>query len=250
MGFWAIAAPIVGSIASGLLGGKSASKNSKRSLQAAERARQDAMSATSWESIMGILNSLYPGAVPGSRPAFAPAGAPREGVQGSKSIGGSIVSTIKDWLDNPGISTVGYERAQEQANIGLNAGRTLLGGMSSSMGSGSPYLASIMAGLANANTLARTEAARDYTILDEEFKDKRKTQAISGYTGIVGQALQVAGQQSAAAAGQGFPNVTPVNPYEGLSQGLSMAAYLASNKDKAAPAQQEVPWLGGLGVPG
>jgi hypothetical protein len=160
---------------------------------------------------------------------------PDQQVDWQQTTPGSLsVAHIMDYLMNPGnLSPVAYQRAQEQANTGLN---TALGaiqgglagrGVDPSSGLGQQLMQS--AALSSAKQ--RSEAARDYSLAEEQLRRQDIQQGMANYLNFLSSVLGLSQARSAAAAGQAFPQVQPtaVNTNAPLAQGLGTAGSLLAN---------------------
>jgi hypothetical protein len=175
----------------------------------------------------GLREAMQPQPNPDAR-GEARLGGDRPGTRPQEpapTIGGLSTEHTLDYLMNPGqVSPVMYERAQEQANIGLNAagnaGTTQLSGRGVDPGSPMGQLMSQSAGL-NSQKI-RNEAARDQSILEEQMRRQDIQAGIGNYMNFLTQIMQLMGIQVGVASGNAFPQVAPVDPYAGVNTGIGM----------------------------
>jgi hypothetical protein len=77
----------------------------------------------------------------------------------------------------------------------------------------------------------RSEAARDYSLAEEQLRRQDIQQGMANYLNFLSSVLGLSQARSAAAAGQAFPQVQPtaVNTNAPLAQGLGTAGSLLAN---------------------
>jgi hypothetical protein len=139
-----------------------------------------------------------------------------------------------DLLMNPGqLSPVAYQRAQEQANMGLN---TALGAIEGGFaGRGLDPTSGMGQTLAQSAALSagkqRSEAARDYSLAEESLRRQDVQQGIMNYMQFLNTVLGLAQARAAAAGGRGSPQVQPTatNTMQPIAQGLGTAGSLLAN---------------------
>lgn len=158
-------------------------------------------------------------------------------IQTGASIGGLAVGHVRNFLENPGqISSVGYERAQEQANQGLATGsRAVAGGLTASgIDPNTPMGQALMTAVAATAGKQRNEAARDYTLAEEAQRRADIGAATQTYINMLSTLFGYQGQQSAAAGSQ--PGVqVPVtsNPWQIAGNALTQYASGKANQRKS-----------------
>lgn len=204
-------------------------------------------------------SAATPGGLPSEQPTPAPLAAPpvpggtapnANLSQTSSSIipeaptaGALAVQSMMNYFTDPGkISSVAYEREQEQANQGLNFATRALGGTLSSVGinpnSGYGQMLGQSAAL-NAMKL-KNEANRDFTMASEQMRRTDINTATQTYI----QFLQTIFGLGAAQSGAVTNSSSNVNiPFPNMNEGAANAAGIAgqtlgdyfANKDQKTP---------------
>jgi hypothetical protein len=177
---------------------------------------------------------------------------------GQVSVGQGVTNYLQQGINQPGqLSSVAYERDQEQANMGLNTALQGIAGQLATSGidPSSPLGQSmVMAATLNAGQ-QRSEAARDYSLAQEALKREDLQQATQNYLSILSTIFGLQAQRAQAAAGTGFTPAQAFNPYSGLATGLTTLGYgladyfkgrnATSNSYPSEPARETtVPGLG------
>lgn len=153
-----------------------------------------------------------PGPTAPANPALAPQSAPQ-------SPGQLVMGHLMDYLKNPGqLGSETYERAQENANQGLNVTRGLGNitgaGVDPRSGIG---MATTQGGILNF-AKQRNEAARDYSMAQEMLRRQDISQASQMYQDFLSQIFGLQGQRAAVGAGG------PGAAYSGNQAGAGNAA--------------------------
>jgi hypothetical protein len=137
-----------------------------------------------------------------------------------------LMAHLQNFLMNPGqVSTIAYERAQEQIGGALN--NSLQNIVGSVAGSGiDPTSASSMgqmqSSILNAGRL-RAEAARDQSLIEEQLRRQDIGTGADLYMNMLNYITQLQNARAQAAAGTGFAPAQAVNPYGSLAQGIGQA---------------------------
>ncbi len=148
--------------------------------------------------------------------------------EGQKYPGQLVTEHMTNFLENPGqFSSALYERDQEQANQGLNAAvQGIQGGLAQAgVDPNSPLGQAQMRDAALDATRQRSEAARDYSLAKEGLRREDIAKATADYLAFLQATFGLQQSRAAAAAGTGFPQVEPINPYTGLGTGVSTLGY-------------------------
>jgi hypothetical protein len=139
-----------------------------------------------------------------------------------------MVGSTMGYFNQPGqLGPQVYERTQEQINQGLLGSLYgIQGGMTGvGVDPGSP----MGMALAQSATLGagkqRAEAARDYGIAQEGLARQDIAAATQNYLNMLSSTFGLAQQQAAAAGGQAFPQVQPVNTMQPYADWLGMMSY-------------------------
>jgi len=158
--------------------------------------------------------------------------------------GEGIIQWINQFLQKPGeISSVGYERAQEQANLGERASLNQIG--SGFLGQGVDPNSPMGQSLAQSATLnsqaQRNEAARDFTLAQEQQKRADIDQATQSFMAVLSQILGLQQARASAASGGGFSPVNASNPYAGAAGAISLLGYQIAQSNAKKNEQQPAP---------
>ena len=187
----------------------------------------------------------------GGPPPTMNASTPPAGVLGSTSFatpvgqtaGEMAVSSMVNYFQHPGqISSVGYEREQEQANQGLNFAHRAIGGTLSSSGvdpnSGYGQMLGQSAVL-NAMKL-RNEANRDFTLVSESMKRQDINTATQTYLQFLGSVFGLGSNQANTVVGSSENvHVPTTDPNAGLWNGVTTAGQTLG--DYFAKKDQQTP---------
>ena len=148
--------------------------------------------------------------------------------QNYSSLGQGEVDRSQQMMNNPGqLSSVAYERDQEQANQGLNAltqatqGSLTGGGVDPN----TPMGQSLTQSAVLSSNKQRNEAARDYSLAQESLGREDIQTAMANYANMLQLVFGLQGMRSTAAGGQAFPQVQPVDTYAPYARGVSALGY-------------------------
>lgn len=158
-------------------------------------------------------------------------------------LGGLAMGHAESFLRDPGqLSTIQYERAQEQANRGLQTGtQALLGGLTGMgvdprSGLGQVMLQSI----ARESTRTRGEAARQLAEQEESLRRADIQTGMTAYQNFLNQVFGIIGTQAGTVGGVGaYPSTPAINPYQNISQAIATGGKLIG--DYYAGKQQPQP---------
>lgn len=171
----------------------------------------------------GMFTPGGPGAMRGAQVA---------GQEQPGNIGQMVTDYTRQYLEDPGqLGSEAYERAQEQANQGLNT--TLMGITGHLAQQGIDPNSPMGQAMTQAATLSaakqRNEAARDYTMAQEALRREDIARATADYITMLQTIFGLQGQRAQAAAGTGFSPAQAINPYSGIATGLGTAGAQLAN---------------------
>ena len=144
------------------------------------------------------------------------------------SVGEGVVDRTSQMIQTPGqLSSVAYERDQEQANQGLNALTQALTGSLTGTGidPNGPMGQSLTQSAVLSSNKQRNEAARDYSLAQESLGREDIQTAMANYANMLQLVFGLQGMRSTAAGGQAFPQVQPVDTYAPYARGVSALGY-------------------------
>jgi hypothetical protein len=164
------------------------------------------------------------------------------------NLGGLAMGHAESFLTDPGqVSTIQYERAQEQANQGLRTNTQAAMGQLTGMGidprSGFGQL--MLQSVTREAGRARGEAARQLAEQEESLRRADIQTGMTAYQNFLNQVFGIIGTQAGTVGGAGaYPSTPAINPYENLSQAISMGGSLLgdyyANRQQKQPAPQPV----------
>lgn len=156
-------------------------------------------------------------------PTLAPGGL------GELSMGHAI-----NFLTNPGqIGTEQFERAQEQANVGLQTNiQGMMGGLTGmGVDPRSPMAQIMMQGAVNQSNKLRNEAARDLSIQQENLRRGDIQTGMTAYQNFLNQVFNLIGMQADVIGGGDFQNIqNPINPYQNIGGALAEGGLLLAGQ--------------------
>jgi len=144
------------------------------------------------------------------------------------SLGEGAVDRSTRMMETPGqLSSIAYERDQEQANQGLN---TLTQATQGSLTGGgvdpnTPMGQSLTQSAVLSHNKQRNEAARDYSLAQESLGREDIQTAMNNYANMLQLVFGLQGMRSTAAAGTAFPQVEPIDTYAPYARGISALGY-------------------------
>jgi hypothetical protein len=150
--------------------------------------------------------------------------------------GQAYTGWMMDYFNNPGqLSAIPYERAQEQANQTLNTGSQAIQGGLTGQGvdPNSPMGQALQQSLTLGVGAQRQEAARDYSLAEEAMQREDVQRQMSNYLAALQTVFGLQQARAGTALGGAYPNVTPINPYEGLARGASEFGYNWTQMNKS-----------------
>lgn len=148
--------------------------------------------------------------------------------------GDLVMQHLLEYLKNPGqLSSIGYERAQENANQGLNTGTQMLLGRLSGMGidpTRSGFGQALGQNVALNFGRERNEAARDYTLAQEQLRRADISTGIKAYQDFLQTVFGLQGARANAAQGGAYPTIqNPVDPSGGLGTSIGTSTGVLGN---------------------
>ncbi len=224
--------PIAMAVGSGL----ASLKGARDAQGAADAARKEASRKLSNKSILRSLAVYFPGLVPTDwlGPKAQAKVAARQ-----NPLGAQVVQNVQQLAENPGqVSTIQYERAQEQANALDNSLRLLAGsGMAQAgYGAGSGLAGALQLAGTMAGAQKRNEALRDLAWMQENLRRQDISTSSQLYGNMLNQVFGL--QQSKAQALGGQPQAAP-NPWQQLAPVLGqLANYFADRQQPNDPYEQ------------
>lgn len=185
-------------------------------------------------SVPSTTSNVAPGGATGQMQYLSPGLNPQ-----APGVGESVVQNLQGMAANPGqLSPVAYERAQEQAQQGSNQLQMATTGRLSGSGidPGSVLGQALQQSAAATGAKLRNEAARDYTVAQEQLRRSDIQNSLNQYISMLNTIFGLQQQRSAAAGGQSFPQITPTqSPYNAIGNfagtlGTGLADYFAQRQ--------------------
>ncbi len=149
-------------------------------------------------------------------------------------MGALATERATSFLADPGqIGTEQYERAQEQANVGLQTNiQAMMGGLTGmGIDPRSPMARIMEQGIVNQSNKLRSEAARDLSIQQEALKRQDILAGMTAYQNFLNSVFNLVGMQADVIGGGDFQNIqNPINPYANIGAAIAQGGMQLANR--------------------